>query len=163
MGEKEDKEKIIYKCEPHKIKIAVFILFSGMFLFSGFVTLIPSILVVFMVFKLESIAGPIFCILVGTGIWKFANYCLSTEQLILTNRRIYGKTGIVTKKTLSTPIQKIQAVKIRKTLGGKMFGYSDLEIHCVTSVYWFTKQKNAEGMQKAIFDIMDKLNTKEER
>ena len=40
-----------------------------------------------------------------------------------------------------------------------MFGYSDLEIHCITGVYWFKKQKNAEGMQKAIFDLIKKQET----
>lgn len=154
----KEKEKILYRCKPSKMKVAILLFLGGMFLFSGAVSIIPGIMGIF-VLKFAPLLGAIACIFIGFGIWKFANYCLNMEQLILTDRRIYGKTGIVTKRTLSSPINKIQTVRIRKTLFGKMFGYSDLEIHCITGVYWFKKQKNAERMQKAIFDLINKKET----
>ncbi len=147
------KEKVLYKCEPHWIKAIWGIFYSMLFVLSG----------VYDFFQDEQIfikmIAVLICFGIAFGLWKLSFYLLNTRELILTNIRIYGKTGIITKRTLSVPINKIQTVRIRKTLGGKMFGYSDLEIHCITGVYWFRKQKNAEGMQKAIFDLIKKQET----
>lgn len=147
------KEKVLYKCEPHWIKIRAGLFWSIVFSLSG----------VYGLFQDEQmfikILASLICFLISVGLWKLSFSLLNTRELILTDRKIYGKTGIITKRTLSAPINKIQTVRIRKTLGGKMFGYSDLEIHCITGVYWFKKQKNAEGMQKAIFDLIKKQET----
>lgn len=151
------KEKILYKCEPHWLRAKTGLFFSVMFALSGlagFTLETNSALEIF-----SKILTILICFGISVGLWKFSFYLLNTRELILTDRKIYGKTGIITKRTLSAPISKIQTVRIRKTLCGKMFGYSDLEIHCITGVYWFKKQKNAEGMQKAIFDLIKKQET----
>lgn len=153
------KEKILYKCEPHWLRVKTGLFFSVIFASEGMIApfvgveenlgleIVAKILTVFL------------CFGIAFGLWKFSFYLLKSRELILTDRKIYGKTGIITKRTLSAPISKIQTVRIRKTLCGKMFGYSDLEIHCITGAYWFKKQKNAEGMQKAIFDLIKKQET----
>lgn len=155
----ETKEKIIYKCEPHWIRVKTGLFFSVVFALEGMMaTFIDSEegLWLEIVAKILTV---LFCFGIAFGLWKFSFYLLKSRELILTDRKIYGKTGIITKRTLSAPISKIQTVRIRKTIGGKIFGYSDLEIHCITGVYWFKKQKNAEGMQKAIFDLIKKRET----
>lgn len=153
------KEKILYKCEPHLIKVSIGLFYSVACALTGIMAPFLKIEEYSKMGNVEKILFIPLCFGIAFGLWKFSFYLLKSRELILTDRKIYGKTGIITKRTLSAPINKIQTVRIRKTLFGKMFGYSDLEIHCITGVYWFTKQKNAEGMQKAIFDLIKERET----
>lgn len=155
----ETKEKLLYKCEPHCIKVWIGLFYSVACALTGVMAPFLEIEEYSEMGIAEKILFIPLCFAIAFGLWKFSFYLLKSRELILTDRKIYGKTGIITKRTLSAPINKIQTVKIRKTLGGKMFGYSDLEIHCITGVYWFKKLKNAEGMQKAIFDLIKKKET----
>ncbi len=77
---------------------------------------------------------------------------IKTNNLVLTDKKIYGKTGILKTQSLTAPISKIQTVNINTGLLGKILGYSDLEIHCITGVYCFKKQSNAKEMQNAIIN-----------
>lgn len=77
-----------------------------------------------------------------------------TSKLILTDKRIYGRVGIIKTKTLSSPISKIQTVNVNKSVLGRIFGYSNLVIHCITGVYEFKTVKNAQDMQNAIINVI---------
>lgn len=68
----------------------------------------------------------------------------------LTEREIVGRTGIIRVKKLHAPISKIQTVNVEKGLFGRIFGYSDLRIHCITGIYEFKKVANAEEIENAI-------------
>lgn len=79
---------------------------------------------------------------------------LKTNKLVITDKRIYGRTGIIRTQSLTAPISKIQTVNIDKKLFGKIFGYADITVHCITGVYVFKKQSNAEEMQNAILNTI---------
>lgn len=79
---------------------------------------------------------------------------VKTNHLILTDKRIYGKTGIIKTQSLTAPISKIQTVNLNTGLLGRILGYSDLVIHCITGVYCFKKQANAKEMQNAIINTI---------
>jgi len=76
-----------------------------------------------------------------------------TSKLVLTDKRLYGKTGIIRVQTLTSPIQKIQTVNVEKSIMGKIFGYSDITINCITGIYVFKRQIDAEKMQNAILNL----------
>ncbi len=81
---------------------------------------------------------------------------VKTNHLVLTSARIYGKTGILKTKSLTAPISKIQTVNINKGIFGRIFGYADININCITGIYVFKKQSNAEEMQNAILNMINK-------
>lgn len=85
----------------------------------------------------------------GIPFWK-----IKSCRLVLMDKRVYGKTGIIKTKSLSVPLSKVQTVNIDKKLFGRIFGYADITIHCITGVYIFKKQSNAEGMQNAILNTI---------
>ena len=55
----------------------------------------------------------------------------------LSEKEILGRTGIIKVRKLHAPISKIQTVNVEKGLFGRIFGYSDLTIHCITGIYVF--------------------------
>ncbi len=51
-----------------------------------------------------------------------------STELILTNKRIYGKVGFINTKTLDTPLNKVNNISISSGLFGKIFGYGKISI-----------------------------------
>ena len=77
-----------------------------------------------------------------------------SNKLVLTDKRLYGKNGILKVQKLSVPVDKVQYVNINQGILGKILGYSDIKINAITGTYVFKKQKNSEEMQNAILNSM---------
>lgn len=137
-------EKIIYKCKTHWMALLIPGIIGVIFFLMGAIGLTGTknkeVAIFFLVFAIAALFLPFF---------QF-----KTNKLILTDRRIYGKTGIIRTQSLTSPIQKIQTVNIDKGILGRIFGYADITIHCITGVYIFKKQSNAEEMQNAILNTI---------
>lgn len=79
-------------------------------------------------------------ILIITIVFTSAIYVIITaiklkcQYLILTNKKLYGKKGIIAKNILEIPIEKIDTVRVRTSLMGRIFQYSTLEIVSPASV-----------------------------
>lgn len=136
-------ERVIFECKPHWFRlfwpavIGIFFILSG---FSSFFT--------------GDISNGFMILIVGILVFVIPYLAEKTNKLVLTDKRLYGKTGIIRIKTLSAPIEKIQTVNINTGLLGRILGYSDLVIHCITGIYTFKKQSNAEEMQNAILNAI---------
>lgn len=140
----EAEEQIIYECKPHwSVMIAPTLLF--IFFFLLFITAL-----------IDPENRSISFIFLIMGIISFGVLYLNVKasHLVLTDKRIYGKRGIINTSTLSSPISKIQTVNIHTTLCGRIFGYGNLVIHCITGVYRFNTMANAEEMQNAILNTI---------
>ena len=137
-------EDIVYECKTHWIALLLPSIIA-IFFFLLFITGLTdaenrSYSFVFLVISLLSFGIPFLRV--------------KTDHLVLTERQIYGKTGIIKTQSLSAPISKIQTVNINTSLLGRILGYSDLVIHCITGVYYFKKQANAKEMQNAIINAI---------
>lgn len=140
----ELNEQKVYECKAHWCNLIVpglvALFFIGVFATAFSNPNDRSISIWFLLFAVASF---------GIPFWK-----IKSCKLVLTDKRIYGKTGIIKTKSLSAPLSKVQTVNIDKKLFGRIFGYADITIHCITGVYIFKKQSNAEEMQNAILNTI---------
>lgn len=142
----ELNEQIICKCQTHWSVLIVPAIVSFFFLLASVMGIVDA--------AEDRMFGVVFAI-ISILIFVIPFLRLKTNQLVLTDKRIYGKTGIIKTQSLTAPIQKIQTVNLKKGIVGRIFGYSDITIHCVTGVYIFKKQVNAEEMQNAILNAVN--------
>lgn len=141
---KEANEKVIYECKTHWMVLAKPMII-GAFFFLLFVTGVTD----------KETRNFSFVFLISAILVFGIPYLrVKTNHLVLTDKRIYGKTGIIKTTSLTAPISKIQTVNIDRGPLGRVLGYSDLEIHCVTGIYRFKKQSNAQEMQNAIINVI---------
>ena len=45
------------------------------------------------------------------------------NELAVTNKNVVGKAGFIRKKTMSSPLDKVQNISVSKGLFGSIFGY----------------------------------------
>ena len=77
------------------------------------------------------------CILVGF-IWFVKDIIkFFTTKLIITNKRISGKTGLINTNELDSPLNKINGIQIKQGLFGKIFNYGTISITTASTVFNF--------------------------
>ncbi len=142
MKKGEGREKIIYECKEHWMRYAASIIICAILLLSFFIMLSEK----------ETRSDSWYALFMIAIIAGITYIKARSNQLVLTDIRVYGKTGIFKTQSLSSPVAKVQTVNIETGLLGRILGYSDLTIHCITGVYCFKKMKNAREMQNAILN-----------
>lgn len=142
---KFQNEKIIYEAKAHWINF-LFPALLGVFFFLLFLTGLSDKEDFMYSFLLLLFA------VLSFGI-PFLN--IKTTHLILTDKRLYGKTGILKIKRLDIPISKVQYVNVDRSILGRILGYGDIKINALTGLYDFKKQRNPEEMQNAIMNTIN--------
>lgn len=66
--------------------------------------------------------------LVIAAVILFKNMVLRSNEHVLTNRRMIQQTGILTKRSMDAPLDKVNNVEHWQTVWGRMLGYGDVEI-----------------------------------
>lgn len=66
--------------------------------------------------------------LVLAGVILFKNMVLRSNEHVLTNRRMIQQTGILNKRSMDAPLDKVNNVEHWQTVWGRMLGYGDVEI-----------------------------------
>lgn len=135
----DPNETIIYECKPHWI---VFVR--------------PVILAIFwLLFFLVTKDAAYFLVLFALSVaWPIAK--IKTNILVLTDKRVYGKSGIFGTSSLTAPFSQINTVNLTRSLIGRVLGYGTLQIHCITGVYKYKTLCNPEEMQNAIINKITK-------
>jgi len=74
------------------------------------------------------------------------------SEIVITNRRVVGKTGIIRRTTYDYGLDKIESIDVKQTILSRIFGYGDvvltgsgsssLKIPAVKSPEEFKKQLN---------------------
>lgn len=75
-----------------------------------------------------------------------------TNNLCITNKRIYGSVGLIKKEELDMPIKSINSISISKGLFGSIFGYSKLTISSHGDGWTFPFLKNANEIKKVFYE-----------
>lgn len=152
MKNKEEfqNEQIIYECKPHLIRLLVPAIISSFCIFGSVVGFIGGI----SRFDFGEILADFIMLFVAFLITAIPFLIMKTNKLILTDKRLYGRTGIIKVQKLSVPVSKIQYVNLEKGIFGRILGYSDIKINAITGTYIFKKQSNAEEMQNAILNTI---------
>lgn len=142
----ELNEQIVCECKTHYIALLIPAIIGILF----FLLSIISVIMI-PIYAIYPFITFLLCFIIVLG---FSFLKIKTSCLILSDKRIYGRAGIIKVQSLSAPISKIQTVYIKKGILGRILGYGDIKIHCVTGIYIFKKQINAEEMQNAILNIL---------
>jgi uncharacterized membrane protein YdbT with pleckstrin-like domain len=146
----ETKEKIIFKVHPHWFYVAVpesTLAIFGIFSFLFAYALLPKriILILFVIAML-------FAMLIIFLDWLCTNY-------YLTNLRLIEERGIIGKRIMFIPLNKVQDVACKFGILGKIFGFGDLEIESAGTygkiVFSFiaNPRKRKEEINKAILEF----------
>lgn len=136
-------EEIIAKAEIHKyatlpttiiltIVIAFVLFFIVIFPFS----IILSILAFFLINKIIFLP-------------------FKTTELILTNKKIIGKSGIINTKIMDSPLNKINNISVEQGLGGKIFGYGKIVITTAAGNYNFNFISQPDVFRNAVMNQID--------
>ena len=60
-----------------------------------------------------------------------------TTKLVITNKRVSGKTGLINTNELDSPLNKINGIQVKQGLFGKMFNYGTISITTASTVFNF--------------------------
>lgn len=73
-----------------------------------------------------------------------------TEQLVITNKRLYGKSGLIKTKTLDTPLNKVNTVSVSSGLIGKVFGYGTVHVSSSSGNYNYSAIKDPAHFRETL-------------
>jgi len=74
-----------------------------------------------------------------------------TNEIAITNNRIIGKKGIISRDTIDFVINNIETVDVKQSIFGRIFGFGNVIIHGTgTSEKKITALKNPEDFKQAI-------------
>ena len=85
-------------------------------------------------------------------ILRFITY--KKNEVILTNKRVVGKTGLINTTQMDSPLNMITSVAVNSGLMGKLIGYGTLQITTASTIYKFKFMSNADILQQAIINQM---------
>ena len=76
-------------------------------------------------------------------------------NLAVTDKRIVGRFGNTSTKTLDAPLNKIQNVSVKQTFFGKIFNYGNMNISTAAGTYYFNAIKAPERVKLTIMEAID--------
>lgn len=93
------------------------------------------------------------------------------NQLVVTNKRLLGRKGMISKTIIDMPLTRIDNIQARNGLFGALFHYGDLEILSAgsqrvvdgntVSNLKYDYVKNTEEFRRAVLDAIDKAKEEE--
>lgn len=100
------------------------------------------------------------CVTVGIfTIWK-PLIAILTTRLVVTNKRVEGKTGLIHTERMDSRIEQITSVKVSQGLIGKIFKYGTVNINTAGGNYEFKYIINPERVRKTINNSIDVIMAK---
>lgn len=103
-----------------------------------------------------AIVGGLAALAVGCVLaWKF--FLLRTNEFVVTNYRVIQQTGVLTKRSMDSRLDKINNVEHRQTLWGRIFNYGDVEVDTAseTGMTRFPKVARPLEFKKAILGAVE--------
>lgn len=85
---------------------------------------------------------------------RFIGY--KSNDLILTNKRVFGKCGLISTTQMQSPLNKIDSVSYSSGLVGKMIGYGTVKIATASTVFKFHFIRDGQTMYNDIFNQIEK-------
>lgn len=102
---------------------------------------------------ISAVLGLLFAI---KGIFYHKFNCLA-----ITNKKIFGKTGIIKTNEMNSPNKQIQNVKVESNFFGKIFKYGTVHITTTSGVYSFGYINKAEEFRNIVMEQIE--NTEEDK
>lgn len=80
-----------------------------------------------------------------------------TNRILITNKRVTGKTGWINTKTLDAPLNKVNNIQVSKSLFGKLFNYGAVEITTSSGSFLFKEIKRPEEVKIALLNQIEEF------
>ena len=147
-------ENIIYKAKLSFLPIIENLILAIILIIIGFIFPIN----VDRINATVAIIVMIYLIIFVIAIEKLLSYLISyfTTELVITNKRLIGKKGLINIKTLDAPLDKITTVSISKGLFGILFNYGNLKIKVFTDEYKYELLENPEKFKNELMNMTSK-------
>lgn len=147
-----DGEEIIRHSQIHEGCLILPCIVFGIGIVSGMYSFIVAIsygylIGIFGFFNVFTIAGLIWLII------RFIGY--KTNDLILTNRRVFGKSGLISTTQMQSSLNKIDSVSFKNGLIGKIIGYGTVQVATTSSKYKFRFIRNGQTLYNDIFNQLE--------
>ncbi|HYO13494.1 MAG TPA: PH domain-containing protein [Thermoanaerobaculia bacterium] len=116
-------EEILYRAHTSRVTLAPYYALLALALVATFIAWqtadsLPSLGVI--------VALIVAAVLGALVAWK--SFVLRTNEYVLTNYRVIQQTGIFSKRSVDSRLDKVNNVEHRQTFWGRLLGYGDLEI-----------------------------------
>lgn len=98
-------------------------------------------------FNLFTIVGVIWFII------RFIGY--KTNDLILTNKRVFGKCGLISTTQMQSPLNKIDTVSYSNGIIGKLIGYGTVRISTTSTTFKFRFIRDGQTFYNDIFNQLE--------
>ena len=96
-------------------------------------------------------------------IWLIIRYIgYKNNDLILTNKRVFGKCGLISTTQMQSPLSKIDSVSFTNGLFGKLIGYGTVEVATTSSHFKFRFIRDGQTFYNDIFNQLE-ISQKEKR
>lgn len=149
-----DGEEVIRSSQIHVGCLYLPLIIMGIGLMIGVMTIIASIsygafgpIVIFSFLNIFTIVGLIWFII------RFYGY--KTNDLILTNKRLFGKCGLISTTQMQSSLNKIDSVSFSNGLIGKIIGYGTVQITTQSSVFKFRYIREGQTLYSDIFNQIE--------
>lgn len=149
-----DGEEVIRSSQIHVGCLYLPLIIMGIGLMIGVMTIIASIsygafgpIVIFSFLNIFTIVGLIWFII------RFYGY--KTNDLILTNKRVFGKCGLISTTQMQSSLNKIDSVSFSNCLIGKIIGYGTVQITTQSSVFKFRYIREGQTLYSDIFNQIE--------
>lgn len=96
------------------------------------------------------------CILIGFW-WYIRDIIMfMTNRLIITNKRVTGKIGVINTEELDCPLRQITGVKVSQGVGGKMFNYGTVAVTTAANIYEFKMIARPNKLKTVLLQQVEK-------
>jgi uncharacterized membrane protein YdbT with pleckstrin-like domain len=120
-------EMIKYEADVSLLAFLPRFIFGGLLVLVGLFTFTISINEKVWDISAENILG---CALLLWGLYAMAVPIIEKEttELVITNRRIIAKFGLISRYTIEINLQKIESISVSQSIFGRILNYGDLQI-----------------------------------
>ena len=101
---------------------------------------------------------PLFILALIWLVIRFISY--NSNDLILTNKRVFGKSGLISTTQMQSPMNMINSVAFNNGIIGKLLGYGTVHISTASTLYKFRYIKDGQTLYSDIFNQLER-STKE--
>lgn len=77
------------------------------------------------------------------------------NRLVITDKRVFGKRGIIARKTIDAPLDKVDSVTIKEALLGRLFNYAGIEIRTTSEKFIYPYVADAQEFKKTLMEAIE--------
>ena len=141
-------EVIVKRAELHHLPILIFKALGALFVLLSIVTMISS------GFGLGLLVLIITVLPIGLGI-----LAIRSMELCFTNKRLIGKTGLISTHRLDVPLNKADSVAVTRGLGGRILGYGVIVVSSMgASKVNFQFIKDPEAFRRDLLEEIERFD-----